>query len=107
MESILTAIGGSLASLGAVIVLPIVITLLGLILGMKFTQAIRSGLTLAIAFVGINLTVGLLGSKMSEIGTAFSQNTGTGWMSLTSVGRPLLRWRLAHRSEMPLSRLVS
>ncbi|NPV42144.1 MAG: hypothetical protein HPY72_12505 [Anaerolineae bacterium] len=87
MESILTAIGASLANLGAVIVLPIVITLLGLILGMKFTQAIRSGLTLAIAFVGINLTVGLLGSKMSEIGTAFSQNTGTG-LDVVDIGWP-------------------
>ena len=87
MESILTAIGASLSSLGAVIVLPVVITLLGLILGMKFTQAIRSGLTLAIAFVGINLTVGLLGSKMSEIGTAFSQNTGTG-LDVVDIGWP-------------------
>jgi len=87
MVDILTAIGGLLGSLGPLIVLPIVITILGLILGMKLTQALRSGLTLAIAFVGIFLTVGLLGEKMSTIGTAFSQRTGTG-LDIIDIGWP-------------------
>lgn len=87
MVDILTTIGGLLGSLGPLIVLPIVITILGLILGMKLTQALRSGLTLAIAFVGIFLTVGLLGEKMSTIGTAFSQRTGTG-LDIIDIGWP-------------------
>jgi galactitol PTS system EIIC component len=87
MVDILTSIGGLLGSLGPLIVLPIVITILGLILGMKLTQALRSGLTLAIAFVGIFLTVGLLGEKMSTIGTAFSQRTGTG-LDIIDIGWP-------------------
>ncbi len=87
MVDILTAIGGLLGSLGPLIVLPIVITILGLILGMKLAQALRSGLTLAIAFVGIFLTVGLLGEKMSTIGTAFSQRTGTG-LDIIDIGWP-------------------
>ncbi len=87
MESILSSIGGLLNSLGSLIVLPIVIAILGLILGMKLTHAIRSGLTLAIAFIGIGLTVGLLGEKMSTIGTAFAEKTGTG-LDVIDIGWP-------------------
>jgi PTS system galactitol-specific IIC component len=87
MESVLSSIGELLNNLGSLIVLPIVIALLGLILGMKFTHAIRSGLTLAIAFIGIGLTVGLLGEKMSTIGTAFAEKTGTG-LDVIDIGWP-------------------
>lgn len=87
MEAILIKIGELFGSLGPLIVLPIVITILGLILGMKFTQALRSGLTLAIAFVGIFLTVGLLGEKMAAIGNAFSERTGTG-LDVIDIGWP-------------------
>lgn len=87
MESILASIGQLLNNLGSLIVLPIVIALLGLILGMKITHAVRSGLTLAIAFIGINLTVGLLGEKMSTIGSAFAERTGTG-LDVIDIGWP-------------------
>ena len=87
MESILASIGQLLNNLGSLIVLPIVIALLGLILGMKLTHAVRSGLTLAIAFIGINLTVGLLGEKMSTIGSAFAERTGTG-LDVIDIGWP-------------------
>jgi PTS system galactitol-specific IIC component len=87
MESILASIGQLLNNLGSLIVLPIVIALLGLILGMKFTHAIRSGLTLAIAFIGINLTVGVLGENMSTIGSAFAERTGTG-LDIIDIGWP-------------------
>jgi PTS system galactitol-specific IIC component len=87
MESILASIGQLLNNLGSLIVLPIVISLLGLILGMKLTHAVRSGLTLAIAFIGINLTVGVLGEKMSTIGSAFAERTGTG-LDVIDIGWP-------------------
>ncbi|HUV16437.1 MAG TPA: PTS transporter subunit IIC [Pelolinea sp.] len=87
MEAILIQIGELLGSLGPLIVLPVVITILGLILGMKFTQALRSGLTLAIAFVGIFLTVGLLGENMAAIGNAFAERTGTG-LDVIDIGWP-------------------
>lgn len=87
MEAIFEAIGAMLGNLGPLIVLPIVIIIIGLIMGMKLTQALRSGLTLAIAFVGIFLTVGLLGEKMSVIGNAFSENTRTG-LDVIDIGWP-------------------
>jgi len=87
MSGILEAIGNFLNTLGPLIVLPIVITLLGLILGLRLDRAFRSGLLTAIAFVGIFLTVGLLGEKVSTIGQAFAERTGTG-LSIIDIGWP-------------------
>ena len=55
MEAFLAAIGNFLNTLGPLIVLPIVITILGIILGQRWDRAFRSGLTIAVAFVGIVL----------------------------------------------------
>src|SRR5690606_24479181 len=49
--------------------------------------AIRSGLVVAVGFVGIFLTVGLLGSTLTELGEAFAENTGTG-LSIIDIGWP-------------------
>ena len=87
MTSLFSVIGDFLNNLGSLIVLPFVIAFLGLILGMKFSHAIRSGLTLAIALIGINLTVGLLGDSMTTIGTAFAERTGTG-LDIIDIGWP-------------------
>lgn len=86
-EQILSSIGDFLNGLGPTIVLPVVIFILGLILGMKWTSAIRSGITVAVGFVGIFLTVGLLGDTVSAIGEAFAKNTGTG-LSVIDIGWP-------------------
>jgi PTS system galactitol-specific IIC component len=87
MEAILNTVGNFLNSLGPIIVLPIVVAILGLVLGVKPQQAIRSGLLTAIAFVGIFLTVGLLGEKVSAIGQAFAERTGTG-LDIIDIGWP-------------------
>lgn len=87
METILEQIGNFLNTLGPLIVLPIVITLLGIVLGLRLDRAFRSGLTTAVAFVGIFLTVGLLGEKVSTIGQAFAERTGTG-LDIIDIGWP-------------------
>jgi len=87
MQSILSVIGEFINNLGSTIVMPIIITVLGLILGMKFSKALRSGLTIAVAFVGIFLTVGLLGENMGALGTAFAERTGTG-LDVIDIGWP-------------------
>lgn len=86
-ESVLSSIGEFLNGLGPTIVLPVIIIILGLILRMKIGAAIRSGLTVAVGFVGIFLTVGLLGSTVSAIGEAFAQNSGTG-LKIIDIGWP-------------------
>lgn len=46
--------------LGATVILPIVIFLLGLLFGQKPGKAFRAGLTIGVAFVGIFMVVDLL-----------------------------------------------
>ena len=40
---------------GATVMLPVIITIIGLIFGLKLSKAFKSGLTLAIGFAGIKL----------------------------------------------------
>jgi galactitol PTS system EIIC component len=87
MEGVLTSIGEFLNNLGPLIALPVVIAILGIILGQKWDSAIRSGLLTAVAFVGIFLTVGLLGETVSVIGQNFAQNTGTN-LDIIDIGWP-------------------
>ncbi|SMB94983.1 PTS system IIC component, Gat family [Thermanaeromonas toyohensis ToBE] len=53
--------------LGATVMLPIIIFVLGLLLGQRPGRAFRSGLTIGVGFVGINLVIGLL---VNNIGPA-------------------------------------
>ena len=86
MQGILETVGSFLNNLGPLIVLPIVITLLGIILGQKLLEALRSGVMTAVAFVGIFLTVGLLGEQLSTLGTAFAESTRVScFSSITTI----------------------
>ena len=87
MQDILVTIGEVLNNLGPKVILPFVILIIGLILGMKWKEALRSGVLLAVAFVGIFLTVGLLGEELSSIGMAFAERTGTG-LDVIDIGWP-------------------
>lgn len=87
IQTILTSVGDFLNGLGPTVVLPVIIIILGLILGMKIGASIRSGLTVAVGFVGIFLAVGLLGETVSAIGEAFASNTGTG-LRVIDIGWP-------------------
>ncbi len=86
-ETALIAVGEFLNNLGPTIVLPVIIIILGLILRMKIGAAIRSGLTVAVGFVGIFLTVGLLGDTVSAIGSSFAEATGSG-LRIVDIGWP-------------------
>lgn len=57
---IIKNVSNFLTGLGAPVLLPIVIFVLGLILGQKPQKAIVSGLTLGAGFIGLNLVIGLL-----------------------------------------------
>jgi len=47
-------------NIGAAVMLPVVMTILGIVLGMGFAKPIRAGLIIGIGFTGLNLAVGLL-----------------------------------------------
>jgi PTS system galactitol-specific IIC component len=87
MQAFFTGLQGILSALGATVVLPIIIFLLGLILGAKPGKAFRSGVTIGVAFVGINLVIGLMWTNLSSTAQAIVQRTGTS-LSVVDVGWP-------------------
>ncbi|HIS07738.1 MAG TPA: PTS galactitol transporter subunit IIC [Candidatus Choladocola avistercoris] len=77
---------------GAVVMLPIIITIVGLIFGVKLAKAFRSGLTIGIGFCGINLVVDMLKSNLGPAAQAMVENFGinldildVGWGAIAAV----------------------
>lgn len=70
--------------MGAAVMLPFLITLLGLFFGMKFFQALRNGLMIGIGFLGIYTVLGMLIGAVSPI-TQYYSNLGTGF-TITDIG---------------------
>lgn len=58
-------ISSYLNDLGAAVVLPVLITVFAMVLGQKFSRALRSGVLIGIGFIGIGLVTGLLFSQVS------------------------------------------
>ncbi len=92
LDSILAGIKMFFDTFGATIMLPIIIIVLALILGAKFGRAFRAGVTVGIAFIGINLVIGLMWSSLSEVGQALVTNLGinrsvydVGWPSAAAI----------------------
>lgn len=87
METVLSTVSGYITSLGASVVLPVFITIFGLILGLKFSKAFRAGITIGVGFVGINLVIGLLGSQVAPAAEGMAENFGVN-LSVIDVGWP-------------------
>ncbi len=92
LDSILSAIQMFFDTFGATIMLPIIIIILALILGAKFGRAFRAGVTVGIAFIGINLIIGLMWTSLSDVGQALVTNLGiqrtvydVGWPSAAAI----------------------
>ncbi len=88
MSSILNYI----LDLGAGIFLPLVMILLGLIVKMKFKRAVSSGLTLGVAFIGMNVILGFMFNTIGPAANAFVEQTGlqltaidVGWSPLAAI----------------------
>lgn len=76
-----------LSALGATVVLPIIIFILGLVLGAQPGRAFRSGVTIGVAFVGINLVIGLMWTNLSNAAQAIVERTGA-TLTVVDVGWP-------------------
>ncbi len=77
---------------GAVVMLPIIITIIGLIFRVKLSKAFRSGLTIGIGFAGINLVINMLKSNLGPAAQAMVENFGikldildVGWGAIAAV----------------------
>jgi len=75
METIKT-IADFLTGLGSTVLLPIVIAILGLILGMKLKKAIIAGITVGVGFVGLGLVISLLIGALDPATKALISHTG-------------------------------
>lgn len=88
MESVLNYILG----LGAAIFLPMIMIVLGLAMKMKIKRAIIAGLTLGVAFTGMNVVLGFMFEAISPAATALVERTGlqltaidVGWSPMAAI----------------------
>lgn len=79
-------------NLGAGIFVPLLIFILGLIVGMKVRRAFMSAITLGVAFTGMNLVIGFISSAVQPASEALAVNTGItlpaldlGWTAAASL----------------------
>lgn len=74
--------------LGVSVVMPIVITILGVILGTGFGKSLRAGLTVGIGFIGLNLVINsLLGTSLAPAVQQMVERFGLS-LSVIDVGWP-------------------
>ena len=74
---IVGGIGNFLTGLGVSLLLPIIITVLGLVFGQKLRTALRAGLTLGAGFIALNLVISLLIGQMVPVVNVMVENTGS------------------------------
>ena len=79
-------------SLGASVMMPILFTIIGLCIGMKFGKALKSGLYVGVGFVGLGIVTALLttnfGSPLSDISELYGLQLGVfdmGWPAAAAV----------------------
>ncbi|HVD00107.1 MAG TPA: PTS transporter subunit IIC [Candidatus Dormibacteraeota bacterium] len=75
-------------TLGNTVVLPIVIGVLGIALGQRWTKAIRSGLTVGVGFVGLGLVITLLLGALGPATSAIISRLGI-HLTTMDVGWPV------------------
>ncbi|MEK4403606.1 galactitol-specific PTS transporter subunit IIC [Sporosarcina sp. FSL K6-6792] len=86
MQGFVDFIQGFLA-LGATVILPVAIFLLGLFFGQKPGKAFRSGLTIGVAFVGIFLVIDLLVMNLGPAAQGMVERLGVN-LNVIDVGWP-------------------
>lgn len=101
MEGFLSGLKQIIDSLGATVLLPIIIFILAVVMGAKPGRAFRSAVTIGIAFIGINLVIGLMWTNLTEVGQAIVKNLNIrrdvvdmGWPSAAAIafGSPVGLW---------------
>lgn len=74
-------------NLGPAVMLPIVIFIVGMVLGQSAGKALRSGISIGIGFIGIGLVISLMLDNLAPAAQAMSANFGIS-MNLIDVGWP-------------------
>lgn len=85
LTDIIQGISTFLMGLGVPLLLPVIITILGLVFGQKFTKALRAGLTLGAGFIALNLVITLLINNMVPVVDSMVKSTGSN-LNIMDVG---------------------
>lgn len=64
---IVLAVLDKVVALGAFVMMPVVLFIMGMIFKMKASDALRAGITVGIGFKGISLAAGLIGTTMNPL----------------------------------------
>lgn len=79
-------------NLGSAIFVPLIILVLGLLVGMKFKKAFISAITFGVAFTGMGMIIGFMSNAVSPASEALALNTGIslpaldlGWTGAASI----------------------
>lgn len=78
-----------IVSLGAFVMMPIVIFLIGVTFRVKAKDALRAGITVGIGFKGISLAASLIGSTMTPLVTKLQELWGLG-LDAVDLGVPVI-----------------
>ena len=79
---------GYIQALGVSVMMPIILTLLGTLLGAGFGKSLRAGLTVGVGFIGLNLVINsLLGTTLAPAVQTMVNNYGLS-LSIVDVGWP-------------------
>lgn len=74
-------------SLGATVMMPIIICIFGIILGTEKGKSVRAGLTVGVGFIGLNLVIGALASNLGPAVQQMISRFGLS-LSVIDVGWP-------------------
>ena len=78
MEQVFSYIIG----LGAAVMMPIIFTILGVCIGIKFSKALKSGLLVGVGFVGLSVVTALL---TQQSGSGLKQSGRNIWPATESI----------------------
>lgn len=88
LQQVFTYISG----LGNYVLIPIMITLIGLVVGLKPLRALKSGITVGIGLIGLDLVLGLIWNNIGPVATLLVEMFGlnlttidTGWATAAGL----------------------
>ncbi|MDR1894591.1 MAG: PTS galactitol transporter subunit IIC, partial [Spirochaetales bacterium] len=78
---------GIISGLGASVMMPIIIFVMGVVLKAGVGKSLRAGLTVGVGFIGLNLVIGMMGNNLGPAVQAMSQRFNLS-LSVLDVGWP-------------------
>ncbi len=83
----------TILNLGPLVMMPVVLFLLGLVFGMGFRRALRSGLTVGVGFAGVYLVLDFFIGTIADVSVTLAERFGgaltymdAGWATFAAIG---------------------